>query len=236
MVFFRYRRRRHFAKLNCLVLLPSRIDPRKANVAAYVDEGRIHYSRALTATTESQFQAVNSRVCHPYLAALLIALAQDRRRGYEKRVTVLSPSPLSSRVPLLTPPEASVVFSENPDPFARDPVREFHIYTARIPVALLKYLRRPTIDRPDYGKIKVSCISVPAEPLETLRERIVMMMPDDDPDNLDYDSTDEEQESAVEDQPSTVSSEHAGETFELPAGSSEARGPENGTGQVGVST
>lgn len=55
MIFFRYRHRRHFAKLACIVLLPNRTDPQKANIAAYVDEGCIHYSRALTATTESQF-------------------------------------------------------------------------------------------------------------------------------------------------------------------------------------
>jgi hypothetical protein len=84
------------------------------------------------------------------------------------------------RRPALTFLETSVLFTENRKPWAdRDqPVREFHLYTAKIPVALLEFFHRPKAVLPAYDPISVSCVSIPVQPVETLRERIVQAMPD----------------------------------------------------------
>lgn len=76
--------------------------------------------------------------------------------------------------------KTSVLFSENRKPWAdrAQPVRDFCLYTARIPVALLEFFHRPKAVLPEYDSIAVSCVSIPVEPVETLRERIVQAMPD----------------------------------------------------------
>lgn len=220
MIFFRYGQRRHFAKLTCLIFSPIRTDPRKARIAAYVDEGCIRHSRSLKATTDRQLQTANARIYRPYIAALLIAVAQGKYSGHENHVTVSHPSPSSVCLLLLTPGKASVLFSENPTRFTKDPVSEFLVYTAKIPIVLLEYLKKPTRDRPNYDPISVSCVSVPAEPLETLRERIVMVMPDEEPDYAGHDSAEEERASSTEDRSSTDSCKHAGKSSDPPSESS----------------
>ena len=58
------------------------------------------------------------------------------------------------------------------------PVTEFLLYQATIPATLLRYLDHPTAVLPPYDPIEVECISISGEPLETLRDRIIALMPD----------------------------------------------------------
>ena len=57
------------------------------------------------------------------------------------------------------------------------PVTEFHLYTARIPVALIKHFLDGKDTLPAYKPIMVTCVSIPREPAETLLERIIQAMP-----------------------------------------------------------
>lgn len=43
---------------------------------------------------------------------------------------------------------------------------------------MLEFFHRPKAVLPKYDPIAVSCVSIPVEPVETLRERIVQAMPD----------------------------------------------------------
>lgn len=76
--------------------------------------------------------------------------------------------------------KASVLFTKNTIHLTtqKDPVCEFLLYTAKIPVALLEFFRRPKAVLPAYDGISVICVSIPVEPVESLRERILMAIPD----------------------------------------------------------
>lgn len=55
---------------------------------------------------------------------------------------------------------------------------EFHLYTAKIPVALLEFFHKPKHTLPTYKPIVVTGVSIPVEPVETLRDRIIQVIPD----------------------------------------------------------
>lgn len=77
------------------------------------------------------------RVYHPHIAALLVAVAQERYEGHENHVTV-SHLYFSRGLRSATDAQkASVVFSKDPTMFSKDPVSEFLVYIAKIPAALL---------------------------------------------------------------------------------------------------
>ncbi|KAH6953957.1 hypothetical protein BKA56DRAFT_237416 [Ilyonectria sp. MPI-CAGE-AT-0026] len=98
--------------LNCVVLSPRNAHQRKVRISAFVDEGCIRRTRLLNAKSPRQRQALRLDQYHPYITALLIAVAQaqdDREEsGY---VTVSCPIPLllyvlyseSSRLPFCSP-------------------------------------------------------------------------------------------------------------------------------------
>ena len=175
MLPLRFRRCRRFAEIDCVVFSPRQTHPRKARVAAYVDEGCIYYFQQRTRSCPTQ--PIKPREYHPYIAALLIALAQTTYRGEE--VDHVEVGLLVTPLPcMLTIQETSVLFSENPRGFSKEPVREFHLYSASIPLALLKFFQRPKAILPAYDTMSVTCVSIPVEPLASLRERIVIAMPD----------------------------------------------------------
>lgn len=57
--------------------------------------------------------------------------------------------------------------------------REIYLYSARIPRILLDYFLKPKPIIPTYDPISVSCVAIPVEPVESLRERIFCAMPED---------------------------------------------------------
>ncbi|KAH6974756.1 hypothetical protein EDB80DRAFT_866000 [Ilyonectria destructans] len=152
--------------LNCVVLSPRNAHQRKVRISAFVDEGCIRRTRLLNAKSPRQRQALRLDQYHPYITALLIAVAQAQDDREESGYVT-----------------ASVLFTRNSS--TKD-VRDVYLYTAKIPLSLLNFLERPKSILPTYDPISVSCVSIPVEPLESLRERIVTAMSSEAPGHMEH--------------------------------------------------
>lgn len=163
MLPLRFRRRRRFTRVKCVAISPRQTNLSKAGVAAYVDEGCI-YECQLRMRSSRPRQPIKPREYHPYIAALLIALAQATYNGEDvDYVEVgLLPCPLPFAVLIIR--EASVLFSEKPSGFSKEPVHEFHLYSASIPLTLLKFSQKPKHILPACDTISVTGVLVPVDP------------------------------------------------------------------------
>lgn len=92
-------------------------------------------------------------------------------------ITVSCPTPSLFDVHLLTVGEASVLFTG----YAKA-VRDIYLFTAKIPLSLLDFFERPKSILPTYDPILVSCVSIPIEPRNSLRGRLVTTMSLEAPD------------------------------------------------------
>ena len=76
-------RRRHHT-VECIVIQPRLFDMRKAQFAAYLDDGAFQYYRSMTRLPSGRKVPYIIRPpAMPYVAALLIALAQQMNRSGE---------------------------------------------------------------------------------------------------------------------------------------------------------
>ncbi|RDA84256.1 hypothetical protein CP532_1985 [Ophiocordyceps camponoti-leonardi (nom. inval.)] len=97
----------------------------------------------------------------PYLVALLIALAQDQWRALG-RLNLQQAAGLAGVTPKVM--------------FSTEDRNDMYIYSANVPSSLIDMFDKPALKPPMPGRLSVQISSVPYEPIETLRGRLLAVL------------------------------------------------------------